>query len=170
MTSLAGLEPVWLREARTFIGTKEIKGDLDNPVIMGFAKELGGWYASFYKHDEIAWCGLFVGAMMHRSNLWIPPNALGALNWATWGKALEQGSIGAVLVFKRPGGGHVGFYVGEDTDCYHVLGGNQGDSVSIARVEKARCVGVRWPSELVIPAVGPTIIADSAAPVSENEA
>ena len=35
--------------------------------------------------------------------------------------------LGDILTFKRNGGGHVGLYVGEDKDCYHVLGGNQGN-------------------------------------------
>jgi len=44
----------------------------------------------------------------------------------------------------RSGGGHVGFYVGEDDrtvsgkPCYHVLGGNQSDAVTIARIDKDR--------------------------------
>jgi len=50
-----------------------------------------------------------------------------------------------VLVFDRAGGGHVGFYVGEDLTSYDVLGGNQGDRVSIMRLEKSRCVARRWP-------------------------
>ena len=51
---------------------------------------------------------------------------------------------GDILVFKRPGGGgHVGFYVGEDDKCYHVLGGNQSNEVSVARLEKSRCLGIR---------------------------
>jgi cell wall-associated NlpC family hydrolase len=51
--------------------------------------------------------------------------------------------LGDVLVFTRKGGGHVGIYVGQDKSCYHVLGGNQGDRVSIVRIEKTRCIGVR---------------------------
>jgi hypothetical protein len=54
-----------------------------------------------------------------------------------------------VLVFwrvsKASGLGHVGFYNGEDQNAYHVLGGNQSDSVSIARVGKDRFLEARWP-------------------------
>jgi len=45
--------------------------------------------------------------------------------------------------FSRASGGHVGIYVGEDDKCYHVLGGNQGDAVSIVRIQKVRCIGIR---------------------------
>ena len=49
------------------------------------------------------------------------------------------------MTFKRPGGGHVGFYVGEDSTAYHVLSGNQFDKVGITRIDKSRLVAIRWP-------------------------
>ncbi len=59
-------------------------------------------------------------------------------------------TLGAILVFwrgKRTGWlGHVGFYTGEDTSAYHVLGGNQGDKVSITRIAKERLLEARWPA------------------------
>ena len=42
--------------------------------------------------------------------------------------------------------GHVGFYAGEDADAFHVLGGNQGNAVSIVRIGRDRLLGARWPS------------------------
>jgi hypothetical protein len=73
-----------------------------------------------------------------------------------------------VLVFQRPGGGHVGFYVGEDATAYHVLGGNQGDAVTIARIAKARCVARRWP--LGVKLTGkPVQLASNCGPLSRNE-
>jgi cell wall-associated NlpC family hydrolase len=51
--------------------------------------------------------------------------------------------LGDVLTFKRDGGGHVGIYVGEDDKHYHVLGGNQGNSVSISRIAKTRLYKAR---------------------------
>ncbi|GJD87124.1 hypothetical protein BHAOGJBA_0624 [Methylobacterium hispanicum] len=69
---------------------------------------------------------------------------LWARNWAAFGTKAPKASLGDILVFERAGGGgHVGIYVGEDTSAYHVLGGNQGDAVSIVRVAKARCLAVR---------------------------
>jgi hypothetical protein len=46
--------------------------------------------------------------------------------------------LGDILTFKRNGGGHVGIYVGEDAAYYHVLGGNQNNSVSVSRIAKNR--------------------------------
>jgi hypothetical protein len=82
---------------------------------------------------------------------------------------LGAGCPGAVLVFKRPGGGHVGFYVGEDATSYFVLGSNQADSVCIERISKDRCVALRWPTESN-PIGGPLMMASNGIPVSTNEA
>ncbi len=140
-------EPSWMREARRLMGTREIPGSKSNPVILSWAKALSGWVASFYKDDDTAWCGLF---MAHCFGLTLPieplpSNPLSALAWSQFGQGLREPALGALLVFSREGGGHVGLYVGEDADSYHVLGGNQSNSVSITRVAKSRCVGIRWP-------------------------
>ena len=72
-------------------------------------------------------------------------------------------------MFKRPGGGHVGFLVGQDATRYRVLGGNQSDAVTETWIEKARCVAIRWPAGVALPKPGlPTIRAAGA--TSSNEA
>lgn len=53
---------------------------------------------------------------------------------------------GAVLIFERGSGGHVGFAIGQDDTHFHVLGGNQSDAVTIARIAKSRLLGARWPA------------------------
>ncbi len=57
---------------------------------------------------------------------------LWALSWSNWGNPVSEPMLGDILTFKRTGGGHVGIYVGEDLTHYHVLGGNQGNSVSVS--------------------------------------
>lgn len=166
-------EPVWMREARRYIGITEIPGSKSNPVIMGWAKKLGGWIASWYEDDDTPWCGLFIGnviaATLPREPLLANP--LGALNWKKFG---TEGRIarGAILVFERKGGGHVGIYVGEDRTHYHVLGGNQDNAVSIARVKKDRLVdgGVRWPKTGEDPIGGAVQLTASGASASKSEA
>lgn len=99
-------------------------------------------------------------------------NPLWARNWAGFGTKAAKPSLGDILVFERAGGGgHVGIYVGEDATAYHVLGGNQGDAVSIARVAKDRCLAVRrCPWKLAQPAnVRPIRLAAGGA-LSTNEA
>ncbi|RZL82832.1 MAG: hypothetical protein EOP66_04490 [Sphingomonas sp.] len=60
--------------------------------------------------------------------------------------------MGVTLVFGREGGGHVGFYVGEDDHAYHAIGRNQSNSVCITRIAKSRLIAARWPR--VVPVKG----------------
>ena len=65
-------------------------------------------------------------------------------------------------------GGHVGFYVGEDAVAYHVLGGNQGDAVTIARIARSRCVARRWPAGP--PVIGKPVLRSATGRLSRDEA
>ena len=141
--------------AESLIGTTEKPGTANNPEIISWAKAIGGWVANFYTKDEIPWCGLFVAHCLQENNMEVPNNPLSALEYAKWGDALNEPSLGAVMVFTRSGGGHVAFYVGEDEDAYHVLGGNQRDMVNITRVAKNRLTAIRWPSEFEVEHTGP---------------
>jgi uncharacterized protein (TIGR02594 family) len=137
---------VWLDEARRLKGIKEVQGSGSNPIILNWATSLGIPYSG----DDIPWCGLFtahcIGATLPTEAL--PTNPLGARNWSKLGTSCKPVE-GAVMVFwrvsKSSGLGHVGFYVGEDNDAYHLLAGNQSDMVNIARIGKDRLVGARWP-------------------------
>lgn len=166
--------PSWFREAQRLMGLREISGPSSNSEILSWAKKLGGWIAGFYKDDDIPWCGLFVshclGLTLPEEAL--PGNPLSALAWKSFGINLDIPRYGAVMVFSREGGGHVGFYVSEDFDCYHVLGGNQGNSVSITRVLKSRRVACRWPKTVPVPPLGPAIRIPALknSEISKNEA
>ena len=128
--------PKVLVQAIKLIGTKEIVGKEHNPTILEWAKELD--LEKTYNKDEIAWCGLFVAICVHRARFEVVKGPLWALNWAKYGNAVDVPMLGDVLTFKRNGGGHVGFYVGEDSKCFHVLGGNQNNQVNVIRIEKSR--------------------------------
>lgn len=159
----------WLAEARRLIGTREIGGKASNPVIMDWADDLDIWYPD----DDIPWCGLFVahciGSQLPDEPL--PDNPLGARNWLKFGRESDP-VLGSVLVFWRGSKsgwkGHVGIYSSEDSTTYHVLGGNQSNSVSIARVSKDRLLDARWP--LTASNIGGRLIADLSGKISTNEA
>ncbi len=140
--------PVWFEEAGRLMGVREVAGAKSSPTIMGWAVKLGGWVTRIYTGDDVPWCGLFVahciGATLPDETL--PSNPLSALAWAKFGVPLAQPRLGAVCVFSRKGGGHVGFYVGEDATAVRVRGGNQSDAVTETRVLKSRLVGYRWPA------------------------
>lgn len=128
--------PKVLVQAIKLIGTKEIVGKKHNPTILEWADELE--LERVYTNDEIFWCGLFVAICVHRAGFEVVKQPLWALNWAKYGNEVDVPMLGDVLTFKRNGGGHVGFYVGEDEKCFHVLGGNQNNQVNVIRIEKSR--------------------------------
>jgi uncharacterized protein (TIGR02594 family) len=165
-------EPAWLTAARAKLGTREAAGGANSGTIMGWARRLGTKVLGIaYNADSTPWCGVFVAVCMHEAGIAPPPIAVRAKAWANWGANLGAAVLapGAVLVFDRAGGGHVGFSVGEDATHYHVLGGNQGDAVTIMRLEKSRCIARRWPRGVAVKG-GPVRLMAAGAPVSRDEA
>lgn len=160
-------EPRWLTVARKYIGTREISGPKHSGVITNWLVKLRAWW----RDDETPWCGVAVAAWMQEAGLPYPKEWYRAKSWSEYGSNLQPDRIapGAILVFDRTGGGHVGLYIGHDDLCYHVLGGNQNNSVSITRIMKARCVAVRWPKGE--PVIGkPTRLKVDGKPITTNEA
>lgn len=161
--------PAWMTIAEGQLGVTETAGPKSNPKILEWGKRVGRKLGIAYTDDATPWCGLFVGMCIAQAGLTPPDIAVRAKSWATWGDGLRTPCEGAVLVFERPGGGHVGFYVSERPDAFLVLGGNQGDKVSKAWIAKDRCVAMRWPSG--VPVTGKRIVlAANGQPVSVNEA
>lgn len=140
-------EPKQIVEAFKHFGLKEGIGEKNNPTILAWAKEVGGKVADVYKADSIAWCGLFMALVIQRSRgaKEVVKDPLWALNWGTYGIKSGVPMFGDILVFIRKGGGHVGLYIAEDKDAFHVLGGNTADSVSITRILKNRLYQARRP-------------------------
>lgn len=134
--------PRHLLKAVELFGTTEVVGPKHNPVIMEWARETG---LKQYTNDEIPWCGLYMAVVMKRANRDVVKDPLWARNWAKFGVEAKVPMLADVLVFSRETGGHVGLYVGEDKTSYHVLGGNQGNAVSIVRIAKNRLIASRRP-------------------------
>lgn len=141
----------WMAEAKRLLGRHEVR---DN-----------GWLRRWLKSDgktlgdpaKLPWCGDFVETCIR---LTLPgeefPGALGenpywARNWLRLGASIPL-CYGAVLIFERGSGGHVGFAMGQDADALHVLGGNQSNAVTVARIDRSRLLGVRWPASFPRPA------------------
>lgn len=161
--------PKMLIEAIKLLGTKEMPGTKDNPEILEWAEETG--LDKKYSADSIPWCGLLMAVVSERAGKLIPKDPLWALNWKNFGVTVFPAMLGDVLVFKRESGGHVAIYVGEDRDCYHILGGNQADAVTITRILKARCVGIRRPVySIAQPANVRRIFLSASGDISMNEA
>lgn len=174
LESVKGL-PKTIQLALKELGIAEVVGKGSNRTIIAWRDELNlaGVKIDGYSDDDIPWCGLFVAVITYR-RMRIPrepvKDPLWALNWAKYGVKSPQAALGDVLVFKRPSGGHVGFYVGEDATAYHVLGGNQGNRVSIVRIAKDRCVAVRRPYYISTPAGVKPFHLSASGQISTNEA
>lgn len=111
-----------------------------------------------------------MAAMVKRAGKTPVKQPLWALNWATFGVGTKQPMLGDVLVFKRPSGGHVAIYVGEDKTHYPCLGGNQSDSVCITRIEKTRLHAARRPDYTTMPANVRKVALAAVGAISKNEA
>jgi uncharacterized protein (TIGR02594 family) len=157
--------PRWLRTAYSFEGLRETPGPRHNATIIGWLTKLRAWW----RDDETPWCGVFVAHCMQEAGLPYPRLYMRAKAWSDYGALLrpDRLSPGAILVFNRAGGGHVGFYVGEDTGHYYVLGGNQSNAVNVMKLGKSRLVASRWPRGE--PVVGKPVLMKGGM-VSTNEA
>lgn len=161
--------PLWMAEAQRLKGVREKAGSGSNPVILQWADDLD----LHYPDDDIPWCGLFVAHCMRvgAAGDRRPANVLGARNWLQFGNSVAP-CYGSVLVFWRGSKsgwqGHVGFYAGEDNTAFHVLGGNQSNSVNIARVSKSRLLGARWPGS--VPVSTKRVLLNADGTLSTNEA
>jgi len=135
--------PKMLVEFLKTYGVTEVQGQGDNPVILGWAKEVG--LEKEYLHDLTPWCGLEMAVIAQRAGKEVPKQPLWALNWANFGIKADIPMLGDILVFKRTGGGHVGMYIGQDATAYHVAGGNESDKSNIVRIAKDRLYAARRP-------------------------
>lgn len=167
--------PPWLINARRFDGVAEIVGPKHNPVILGWAQELGAKVLGIkVNDDETPWCGLFMAKMMKDCGLSSPLIAVRASQWGRggkWGRELLAPRYGCIMVFTRDGGGHVGFYLGETETHYAIYGGNTSNKVGVAMLKKDRLAegGMRWPKGPYLPPAKKIVVNASGIPVSTNE-
>lgn len=162
-----GINNPWILEASKHMGLKEIPGTKHNPTIVGWLQKLKAWWSD----DETPWCGVFVAHCFRECKIELPKNWMRALAWADWGVRLDKPIPGCVVTFSRQGGGHVGFLVGETPDGFlAILGGNQGNAVTVAKFARSRVHSYQWPAGQALPASSslPKIAINGAA--STNEA
>lgn len=138
-------QPAWLGAAWAEFGVRETPGEADTPEILSYFREVGDTSA---ETEATPWCAAFAGAMLKRAG-YAGTGSLLARSYLGWGEALTEPRLGAVTVLSRgddPTAGHVGFYLGEAQGKLFLIGGNQGDAVTVAAFDKARLLGLRWPS------------------------
>lgn len=132
--------------AQRFVGeVQELPGAQQHPAIQ-WAHMLCGLGPD--QPDEVPWCSSFVNAIAWVLNLPRSKSAA-ARSWLNVGQVirLSEATPGADVVILRrganPAQGHVGFYAAHDSQHVHLLGGNQGNTISIAAFPISDVVGVR---------------------------
>ena len=159
-------EPLWVQSARRYLGVAEIPGVAENPIIQRWLRKLRAAWNS----ESVPWCGTFVATCLDECGLPKPVHWYRALAYLDYGEHIFTPMLGCIVVFSRTGGGHVGFAAGRNEHgAYMILGGNQGDRVSIAAFDTARVLGYRWPPGAPRSAT-PLPLYRGNYPVSTNEA
>ena len=138
-------QPRWLELAWADLGVAEAAGAKSNPNVVRYYAEVGH---AAVTDDAVAWCAAFLGACLERANIGSTRSLL-ARSYLSWGEPLGEERHGAIAVLSRgsdPALGHVGFLVGTTPNDLILLGGNQGDAVSVQPFSRSRLLALRWPA------------------------
>ena len=130
-----------LAVATRFVGLNEKR---DRNVIASFIKKAGGQNIN---PRVTAWCAAFVNAALGAKGL-EGTGKLNARSFLDYGTPTKKPSEGDIVVLSRGNSnwkGHVGFFVKDNGDTISMLGGNQGNSVSVEEFPKSRILGYRKP-------------------------
>ena len=133
--------PKFLQKAFIEMNVKEIKGKNHNPRILHYHNHTKLKAST----DEIPWCSSFANYVVEKSGVRGTQSAM-ARSWEHWGYKIDKPIPGCIVVFSRgdnPLYGHVGFYLYSANKNIYVIGGNQGDAVSITAYPKSRLVCYR---------------------------
>lgn len=132
--------------AQRFVGeVRELTGGEQHPFIQ-WCHLLCGLGSD--QPDETPWCSSFVNAIAWQLRLPRSKSAA-ARSWLDIGEVIGPAfaSVGYDVVILKRGTqswqGHVGFYAGATSTHVSVLGGNQGNTVSIAPFPLADVLGIR---------------------------
>jgi len=148
------VEPRWLAIAyeELQLRVQEVPGASANPRIVEYHQATALKATS----DEVPWCAAFVSYCLERSFV-TSTHSAAARSYLDWGVGVSvvHPPLGAIVVLARGAGapgrevrnapGHVGFFWSHgEPGWISLLGGNQGDSVSIRSFPVSRLLGVRW--------------------------
>lgn len=124
------------------LGIHEIRGRVSEQRIIAYDATTSLRATS----DEVPWCSAFVNWVIQQAG-YRGTGSAAARSWLNWGSTITQPEYGAITILSRddPAQGHVGFWVDADDERFWLLGGNQGDAVSVASFSPNRVLGYRWP-------------------------
>lgn len=158
--------PPWVEIALRELGQKEVPGAKDNPRILHYANVAG--LSDIAKDDETPWCATFANFTLCDSGHRPGTQSAAAISFEKSGKILDNLRafiLGCYVVLKRTDHKgdedwrrHVAIYLGhsKDNKTVWLLGGNQGNRVSIQSFDVERITALRWPhgAPILTPWVG----------------
>lgn len=136
--------------AERFLGLREAPGAASNAQVLAMLRLDVASVAG----DDVPWCSAFVNYVAWLLDL-PRSRSLAARSWLAVGVEAHAPARGFDVVVLRRGlgpqpgpevlqaPGHVGFFDRYEGDRVYVLGGNQGDAVSLAPFPRASVLGVR---------------------------
>ena len=129
--------------AKTFLGKHEAQ---DAEALSSFFKKSAG---QDLDPNDTAWCAAFVNAALGASGQ-KGTGSLMARDFLKFGTETKEPSEGDIVVLSRGDRngwqGHVGFYAGKSANGnIRILGGNQGNKVSVQEYSADRVLGFRKP-------------------------
>lgn len=132
-----------LLELLRHYGMQEVAGPKSNPDILAMAEELG---IPMDDDSLTSWCSISLCYFAKKLG-YEQPNSAAARSWLTMPIKVMKPALGDVVVLWRESPaswkGHVALFVNWDNNFVYLLGGNQSDSISIAKFPKDRIIGVR---------------------------
>ena len=135
--------------AQRFVGVREVRGKVANPLILAMLKLDDEWP----ENDEVPWCSAFLNFVAWLLRL-PRSKSLAARSWLLVGTPVPPGEarpgFDVVILSRTAAGpevidapGHAGFFAGYAGNQIVLLGGNQGDAVSLGYFPAGRILGIR---------------------------
>ncbi|WP_075340565.1 TIGR02594 family protein [Tenacibaculum agarivorans] len=125
-------------------GVKEVKGSKDHPQIINYFTSMG--FDRMKYRNELTWSSAFANWVANEAG-YEASKGLSARSWLTVGTSTDAPKQGDVVVlwkrYPSSDEGHVGFLVKESKRYVYLIGGNQGNSVSIKAYPKSRILDYR---------------------------
>lgn len=139
------LADLWMKIAIDEIGISEISGVEHNERILEYHSVTRGGIAP----DEIPWCASFVCWVLNKAGF-VNPKSKASRDFIDFGLSVSSDSMqyGDIVLLSRTldrTKGHVGFLFSETEKSVNLLGGNQGNQVSVSPFDKSRIIYIGRP-------------------------
>lgn len=131
-----------LTTALATLGESEKAGSASNPKILEWIR---AWLPRATDDSATAWCAVWMAEIMTRCGLPVPADPFRARSWLRWGTVVAPlaAEPGDVAILTRPSSHHVALVLRVTPQDIWLLGGNQGDAVSVRAYPFDRVVSVR---------------------------